>query len=165
VFRADWSLARSGEAFQGEGTVRDALDVADLDSEREHGYEMRMPLIGLEPANIVRRERSPGGEVVVDAGRELPGGEEFTITGLSRNRPVEVVMRTTSAPFTLRVHADGKHVGEWGFQPSGSGWQEATYTIPAETVRSGSLRVRLSPPEDAPLETHTAYHYWFVQRS
>ena len=165
VFRADWGLARSGEDFQGEGTVRDALDVADLDSEREHGYEMRMPLIGLEPANIVRRERSPGGEVVVDAGRELPGGEEFTITGLSRNRPVEVVMRTTSAPFTLRVHADGKHVGEWGFQPSGSGWQEATFTIPAESVRSGSLRVRLSPPEDAPLETHTAYHYWFVQRS
>jgi hypothetical protein len=165
VFRADWGLARSGEKFRGGGTVKDALDIADLESEREHDYEMRMPLIGLEPTNILTRERSPDGEVVLDGGRGLPGGEEFTITGLSPNRPVEVVMRTTSAPFSLQVYADGEHVGEWSFQPSGRGWQEATFTIPAEFVRSGSLRLRLSPPEDAPLETHTAYHYWFVQRS
>ena len=165
VFRADWSLAQSGEAFQGEGSVKDTLDIADLGSETEHDYEMHMPLIGLEPANFLTRERSPNGEMVVDGGRGLPGAEEFTIRGLSRNRPVEVVMRTTSAPFALQVQADGRHVGEWDFQPSGSRWQQATFTIPAESVRSGSLRVRLSPPEDAPLETHTAYYYWFVQRT
>jgi hypothetical protein len=164
VFRADWSLAQSGEAFQGEGSVKDTLDIADLGSETEHDYEMHMPLIGLEPANFLTQKRSPDGEVVVDGGRGLPGAEEFTIRGLSRNRPVEVVMRTTSAPFALQVQADGRHVGEWDFQPSGSRWQQATFTIPAESVRSGSLRVRLSPPEDAPLETHTAYCYWFVQR-
>ena len=165
VFRADWSLAQSGEAFQGEGSVKDTLDIADLGSETEHDYEMHMPLIGLEPANLLTRKRSPDGEVVVDGGRGLPGAEEFTIRGLSRNRPVEVVMRTTSAPFALQVQADGRYVGEWDFQPSGSRWQQATFTIPAESVRSGSLRVRLSPPEDAPLETHTAYYYWFVQRT
>ena len=165
VFRSDWSLAQSGEAFQGEGSVKDTLDIADLGSETEHDYEMHMPLIGLEPANLLTRKRSPDGEVVVDGGRGLPGAEEFTIRGLSRNRPVEVVMRTTSAPFALQVQADGRHVGEWDFQPSGSRWQQATFTIPAESVRSGSLRVRLSPPEDAPLETHTAYYYWFVQRT
>ena len=164
VFQADWSLAQSGEAFQGEGSVKDTLDIADLGSETEHDYEMHMPLIGLEPANFLTRERSPDGEMVVDGGRGLPGAEEFTIRGLSRNRPVEVVMRTTSAPFALQVQADGRYVGEWDFQPSGSRWQQATFTIPAESVRSGSLRVRLSPPEDAPLETHRAYYYWFVQR-
>jgi hypothetical protein len=165
VFRADWGLARSGETFRGEGTVRDTLDVADLENEREHDYEMRMPLIGLEPANLLTQKRSPDGEVVLDGGRGLPGAEEFTITGLSPNRSVEMVMRTSSAPFALQVQADGEHLGEWTFQPSGSRWQEATFTIPAQAVRSGSLRVRLSPSEDAPLETHTAYHYWFVQRS
>jgi hypothetical protein len=165
VFRADWGLARSGETFRGEGQVRDTLDVADLESEREHDYEMRMPLIGLEPANLLTQKRSPDGEVVLDGGRGLPGAEEFTITGLSPNRPVEMVMRTTSEPFALQVQADGKHIGVWAFQPSGSRWQEATFTIPAQSVRSESLRVRLSPAEDAPLETHTAYHYWFVQRS
>jgi hypothetical protein len=165
VYRADWSLARSGETFRGEGTVRDTLDVADLGSEREHDYKMRMPLIGLEPANLLTQKRSPDGEVILDGGRELPGAEEFTITGLSPNRPVDVVMRTSSAPFTLQVQADGKDLGEWVFQPSGSGWQEATFTIPAQSVLSGSLRLRLSPSRDAPLETHTAYHYWFVQQS
>jgi hypothetical protein len=165
VFRADWGLARSGETFRGGGTVKDTLDIADLASETEHDYEMHMPLIGLEPANLLTRKRSPDGEVILDGGRGLPGAEEFTIRGLSRNRPVEVVMRTTSAPFALQVQADGRHVGEWDFQPSGSRWQQATFTIPAESVRSGSLRVRLSPPEDAPLETHTAYFYWFVQRT
>jgi hypothetical protein len=165
VFRADWGLARSGETFRGRGTVKDSLDVADLGSEREHDYEMRMPLIGLEPANLLTRKRSPDGEVVLDGGRGIPGAEEFTIRGLSPNRPVEVVMRTSSAPFALQVQADGKHLGEWAFQPSGSGWQEAIFTIPAQSVRSGSLRVRLSSSEEAPLETHSAYHYWFVQDS
>jgi hypothetical protein len=76
-----------------------------------------------------------------------------------------MVMRTSDAPFTLQVQADDNGLGEWVFQPSGSGWQEATFTIPAQSVRSQSLRVRLSPSEVAPLETHTAYQYWFVQRS
>src|SRR5215210_6827359 len=38
VSRADWGLAQSGETFRGEGTVKDALDIADLASEREHDY-------------------------------------------------------------------------------------------------------------------------------
>src|SRR5215212_3530403 len=99
VFRADWGLARSGATLQGGGTVKDALDIADLESEREHDYEVRMPLIGLESTNILTREHSPDGEMILDGGRALPGAEEFTITGLSPNRPVEVVMRTSSAPF------------------------------------------------------------------
>jgi len=164
VYRADWRLAGSGEVFVGKGKVRDTLDVADIQSEDEHDYEMRLPLIGLEPENIVLRESYPSGRVVVDAGRRVPGSEEFTVGNLSAGRPLRVVLRTTNAPFILQVHADGEFVGEWSIQPSGRGWQEATFTIPAQYVRTGTLRVRLSPPEDTPLATHTAYHYWFVQR-
>jgi hypothetical protein len=166
VSRADWSLAQSGNTFRGQGSLKDSLDVADLASEKEHDYHIEMPLIGLEPANLLRRERSPEGEMIVDGGRGVQGAEQFTVRGLSPNRPVEVFMRTTSAPFALQVQADGQDLGQWIFQPStrSSGWQEATFRIPAEAVRSGSLRVRLSSPKQAPLETHTAYHYWFVQR-
>jgi hypothetical protein len=166
VSRADWSLAQSGNTFRGQGSLKDSLDVADLASEKEHDYHIEMPLIGLEPANLLRRERSPEGEMIVDGGRGVQGAEQFTVRGLSPNRPVEVFMRTTSAPFALQVQADGQDLGQWIFQPStrSSGWQEATFRIPAEAVRSGSLRVRLSSPQQAPLETHTAYHYWFVQR-
>src|SRR5215218_9005535 len=165
----DWFSDFYASGVFGEEIARFSLssrpDVAGLGSEREHDYEMRMPLIGLEPANLLTRKRSPDGEVVLDGGRGIPGAEEFTIRGLSPNHPVEVVMRTSDAPFTLQVQADGDLLGEWAFQPSGSGWQEATFTIPAQSVRSRSLRVRLSPSEAAPLEIHTAYHYWFVQRS
>jgi hypothetical protein len=166
VSRADWSLAQSGNTFRGQGSLKDSLDVADLASEKEHHYHIEMPLIGLEPANLLRRERSPEGEMIVDGGRGVQGAEQFTIRGLSPNHPVEVFMRTTSAPFALQVQADGEEVGQWIFQPStsSSGWQEATFRIPAQQVRSGSLRVRLSAPKQAPLESHTAYHYWFVQR-
>jgi hypothetical protein len=166
VSRADWSLAQSGNTFRGQGSLKDSLDVADLASEKEHDYHIEMPLIGLEPANLLRRERSPEGEMIVDGGRGVQGAEQFTVRGLSPNHPVEVFMRTTSAPFALQVQADGQDLGQWIFQPStrSSGWQEATFRIPAEAVRSGSLRVRLSSPQQAPLETHTAYHYWFVQR-
>ncbi|MEJ7816320.1 MAG: hypothetical protein WKF53_14210, partial [Rubrobacter sp.] len=90
VFKADWSLAHSGETLRGEGTVRDTLDVADLESEREHDYEMRMPLIGLEPENIVLRESYPSGRVVVDAGRGVAGSEELTVGNLSAGRPLRV---------------------------------------------------------------------------
>jgi hypothetical protein len=164
--RADWSLAQSGNTFRGQGSLKDSLDVADLASEKEHDYHLEMPLIGLEPANLLRRERSPEGEMIVDGGRSVQGAEQFTIRGLSPNHPVEVWMRTTSAPFALQVQADGQEVGQWIFQPSArsSGWQQATFRIPAQAVRSRSLRVRLSSPKQAPLETHTAYHYWFVQR-
>jgi hypothetical protein len=166
VSRADWSLAQSGNTFRGQGSLKDSLDVADLASEKEHDYHLEMPLIGLEPANLLRRERSPEGEMIVDGGRSVQGAEQFTIRGLSPNHPVEVWMRTTSAPFALQVQADGQEVGQWIFQPSASssGWQQATFRIPAQAVRSRSLRVRLSSPKQASLETHTAYHYWFVQR-
>jgi hypothetical protein len=165
VSRAEWSLAQSGHNFRGQGSLKDSLDVADLTSEKEHDYHIDMPLIGLQPANLLRRERSPQGEMIVDGGRAVQGAEQFTIRGLSPNHPVEVWMRTTSAPFALQVQADGEDLGQWIFQPSArSGWQEATFRIPAEAVRSGSLRVRLSATPQAPLETHTAYHYWFVQR-
>ena len=165
VSRAEWSLAQSGHTFRGQGSLKDSLDVADLTSEKEHDYHIDMPLIGLQPANLLRRERSPEGEMIVDGGRAVQGAEQFTIRGLSPNHPVEVWMRTTSAPFALQVQADGEDLGQWIFQPSArSGWQETTFRIPAQHVRSESLRVRFSGPQRAPLETHTAYHYWFVQR-
>ena len=62
VYRADWSLTDGGEAFVGEGKARDKLDVADLQSEGEHAYKMRLPSIGLEPENIILQDSYPSGE-------------------------------------------------------------------------------------------------------
>lgn len=164
IYKADWDKARSGESFPGTGE-KDSLDVADLYSEEAHDYEMELPLIGLEPENVITEDYDPAyGSSVVDAGREIPGAEAFTARNLSANRPLKIVMRTTNDPFELRVRANGEDVGTWVFEEDyGYGWQETSFTVPARFVRSDTLRLELLPPEDEPLQTHTAYHYWFVQ--
>lgn len=163
MYRADWSLARSGASFRGEGEVRDTIDVADIQSEEQHDYQARTPLVGLAPSNLLLRQEYPDGDVVTDAGRQVPGSEEFVVSGLSPGRPLTVVMRTTSAPFDLRVRADGRYAGRWVFQSTASGWLDVSYTIPAEYVNSESLRIELLPSKDAPLVPHAPYYYWFAQ--
>jgi hypothetical protein len=163
VYEANWDMAGSGEPFAGEGEVRDSLDVAEIEGEEAHDYQTRLPLVGLDTSNILVREYTSNGRLVVDAGRGVPGVEAFTVRNLSTERPMRIEMRTTGAPFTLRVRADGEPAGEWGFEPSGGGWKRASFTIPAELINSESLRVELLPPEDEPMASHTAFHYWFVQ--
>lgn len=163
IYEANWDLAGSGEAFVGDGEVKDSLDVAEIESEEEHDYETRLPLVGLDTSNTLVREYTADGRLVVDAGREVPGIEAFTVENLSAGDPLRIEMRTTGGPFTLRVKADGEPAGEWSFEPSGGGWKRASFTIPAEFVNSESLRVELMPPEDEPMSSHTAFHYWFVQ--
>ena len=163
VHKANWDLAGSGESFAGEGEVKDSLDVADTESEEDHDYETRLPLVGLDTSNILVQEYTSDGRLVVDAGRTVPGIESFTVKNLAADLPLRIEMRTTGAPFTLRVRAGGKPAGEWNFEPSGGGWKRASFTVPAELVRSETLRVELRPPEDEPASGHTAFHYWFVQ--
>ena len=163
IYKANWNLAGSGEAFTGEGEVKDSLDVAEIESEEEHDYETRLPLVGLDTSNTLVQEYTSDGRLVVDAGRGVPGVEEFTVRNVSPGDPLRIEMRTTGAPFTLRVEADGEAAGEWNFQPTGRGWKRASFTIPAEFVDSKTLRVELLPPEDEPMSSHTAFHYWFVQ--
>jgi hypothetical protein len=165
VYKADWSLVNSGETppEATKDAVRDSLDVAELHSEDAHGYEMQFPEVGLEPDNVLVREFYPDGREVVDAGRAIAGTETFIARNLTPGEPVEIVMRTTGASFDLRVFANGKKAGNWNFQSPGSGWHEATFTVPADLVRAGELKIELRPPEDAPLAKHTAFHYWFIQ--
>ena len=163
VYKANWGLAGSGEAFVGDGEVKDSLDVAEIESEEEHDYETRLPLVGLDTSNVLVREYTADDRPVVDTGRGVPGVEAFTVGNLAPGEPLRIEMRTTGEPFTLRVRADGEPAGEWNFQPSGEGWKRASFTVPAKLVRSGTLRAELLPPEDEPMGAHTAFHYWFVQ--
>ena len=165
IYKANWRLANSGEnPVETKGRIKDSLDVAELKSEAEHGYEMKFPQIGLKPDNALVREFYPNGKEVVDAGRVVPGTEKFTVKNLEPGRPVEISMRTTGASFDLNVMADGKQAGTWSFQSPGSGWHETSFAVPADLVKSGKLRVELRPPKDTPLANHTAFHYWFIQK-
>ncbi len=185
AFKADWALARSGDLSRSggfpegtpQGRVRDTLDVADLESEREHDHEIRMVQIGLQPDSLLRRGSYPNGGRVADGGRRITGDESFTARNLTPGRPLTIVMRTsateptepTGEPPVLRVSVDGRDAGEWDFRATGGGgpggdWQEPSFTVPAELVRSASVRIELlSFGRHAPYGSHAPFHYWFVQ--
>src|ERR1019366_9576152 len=75
---ADWSKLGSGEKpwtlSAGERVV-DAIDVADLESERDHDYE----LLGARDGEEIAHEGiSPDGAAVIDGGRTQRSVERFT---------------------------------------------------------------------------------------
>ena len=179
AYEANWTLARSGDLPKEAtgGSVRDAIDVADLASEEEHGYEMRMSRAGLQPGSLLERGTYPSGEPVADGGRRITGDEAFTVRNLTPGRPLTIVARTSAAelgantedPPILRVSVDGRDAGEWDFRHTAGGdsdgeWRESSFAVPAELVRSGSVRVELlSSGRYAPYRSHAPFHYWFVQ--
>lgn len=166
VWKADWSTANSGDRpllHPGEN-IRDTLDVAELESERNHGYELRMPQPGLQPESTLARLAYAGGQVVADGGRRVSGAESFTVRNLSPGKPLKIVMRTAIGEMAgepaLRVAVNGQEAGEWMLNPESEGgdWQEPSFTIPAEMVRSSTARIEItSTGRRAP------FHYWFLQ--
>ena len=96
ILKADWKLAHTGDRPRSvpESSIRDTLDISDLNSEEAHGYDIRMAQIGLQPpSNLYRMDA--GGETVADGGRTITGNESFTVQNLSPGKPLTLVMRTT----------------------------------------------------------------------
>lgn len=109
--------------MQPHWVVKDSLDVADLASEREHGYtieyedgvfpdvpnpfrrnfgyheevDLKWPGIENEVVNLIPQLWADGSIYdydIVDAGRRITGSESFTFTSLDPHRPVHLIMRT-----------------------------------------------------------------------
>lgn len=165
VWRADWSMANSGTLplLLPRQSVRDTLDIAGLESEQDHGYELRMPQVGLQPESVLARLAYTNGEVVADGGRRISGTESFTVRNLSPGRPLRIVMRTAvgemvGEPARLRVVVDGREAGEWTLDPENGDWQEPTFMVPAELVRSNTVRIELLS-----FDRRAPFHYWFLQ--
>jgi hypothetical protein len=165
VWKADWSAANSGDlplSYPRE-KIRDTLDVAELESERNHGYELRMPRAGLQPESTLARLSYADGQVVADGGRRISGAESFTVRNLSPGQPLKIVMRTAAGeisgePARLRVVVDSKEAGEWTLNPANGDWQEPSFTVPAELVRSSTSRIEITAPD-----RRAPFHYWFLQ--
>lgn len=61
-------------------------------------------------------------------------------------------------PARLRVVVDGKEAGEWTLNPESGEWQEPSFTVPAELVRSDTARIEIASPD-----RRAPFHYWFLQ--
>ncbi|MEW6579647.1 MAG: hypothetical protein AB1435_10685 [Chloroflexota bacterium] len=179
VYAADWTTTRPEEiaaqastldAVQGLALV-DAVDVAYLSSEAEHGYTWW-------------QDQSPPGFVTevythwyhacglpdqsacraTDGGRVLTGGEAFTV----HTRPGEDLLLVTrvhgrtSVP--LAIFVDGVRVAE-RVQPAVPGrWVEIVTWVPAAQITGTRTRVRIEADVyDSRADAYSPYYHWAYQ--
>jgi hypothetical protein len=156
AYVADWSNLGSGEnpwTPIGTGKIFDALDVADLESEADHDYE----LLGAHDGEEVAHEGiSPDGATVVDGGRTRRTVERFDAF-LPQGIAVQGIVRLDGPAGTrVQVIANQRSIGtlELGDDED---WVERTFEIPPSSGRG---------PSNLELRTEggaiTTFHYWFV---
>jgi hypothetical protein len=162
IYQPDWSsFDGSAQPFtlRPAELVVDELDLADLISEKAHGYRLSKRAIGFIDMKLLphpnQRDRD-----VFDAGRIVPGdvSESFTLRGFSPERPVRLVFRsapTHNAAFFVRIDGRAPEVVE--LTPS-DGWVEMSVEIPGESVGT-VLRVQLEPARGE----RRLFHVWGIQ--
>jgi hypothetical protein len=154
------SLDRSEQPFSlkpGERRV-DGVDMADLVSEKAHGYTLSNGSVGFVRMKLLPNPALPR-EDLWDAGRIVPPGvrETFILSGLDPEKPVTLLLRAApTEPTDLDVEADpnvSKHVQ----LPQRDGWLEQRVDL--GTPGTSRLSVRI----DAQRGERTLFHVWAVQ--
>ncbi|GAB2738439.1 hypothetical protein GCM10027174_09580 [Salinifilum aidingensis] len=172
IHRADWDAAEPDTTplkAMRAGTVRDHVNVADLDDERAHDYQVDPAHTGFQPTTDLDTERTRRGQVV-DSGRKVLGGETMTVRHLTPGLPLTITGRIEAvddetSPYGIEVSVDGRRVGSWHRADARAGWAEPTFTIPARFVTDESLRLRFGSHDAflSPLPDYVSYGYWFSQ--
>ena len=160
LYRADWrALDRRGSPrnlVAGERII-DELDVADLISERNHGYAT-LPTTGYIRQRVLADPADPQADLF-DAGRIVPGGHAERATLLSPPGGGRLVVRVAPEK-TMRVEVavDGKRVGELVGEPKIGTWQELDLPLP--TMVDSHFELTLTVLEG----TSVHYHAWVLAR-
>ncbi len=161
LYQPRWeSLDHSEQPFSlapGERRV-DGVDMADLVSEREHGYALSNGSVGHVLMKLLPNPKLPR-EDLWDAGRIVPPGvrESFTLSGLDPGRPVALILRAApTEPVPLALEADPnveKHVE----LPRRDGWLEQRIELGTPGVTRLSVRLSAQRVE------RVLFHVWAVQ--
>ncbi|CAN90669.1 hypothetical protein predicted by Glimmer/Critica [Sorangium cellulosum So ce56] len=161
IYQADWSPLAHGEApasMREDERIVDELDVADLVSEREHGYAFPRPQAGFVGFSVLPDPRGSGQDRF-DAGRVIPGGRsEVARLHAPREGQGRLVVRT-AAPraATIRATADGREIGHLALK-RGDGWTEASLDLPEGLPETFTLTLT---PVDGEWVDH---HVWILDR-
>jgi hypothetical protein len=143
---AKWDLLGSGEQPSGGGNVVDALDVADVESEAEHAYDLAGAKRG-EDALVLADQRLDGGRIGRSYDRfelqMVPGGRLITRLG-------------TTAPLTfVTVKIDG--VAAKGLELTDT-WQEHSLEMPANAA-GGRHRIEIVAASG---QRFISLHHWAI---
>lgn len=156
AYDADWSKLGTGEKpWTRSDAVIDSVDVADLESEADHAYE----LLGAQDGDEIAREGlSPHGEPVIDGGRTRRTLERFVVR-LRSGELAHGIVRLEGQPGTrVRIVANGEPVGEFTLREEDVDWVERTFEVPSKLAAPRTV-IELHV-QGAPL---TLFHYWFVR--
>jgi hypothetical protein len=158
AYTADWSKLGSGEmpwSLPPGAAVLDSVDVADLESESDHDYE----LLGAHDGEQTAHEGiSPAGTTVVDGGRTQRTVERFTAHLPSGAAGHGIVRLDGPAGARVEVLSNEQPVTAFDLGAD-EDWVEVSFEIPAGMVGERSTIELRS--ESAPL---TVFHYWFIDR-
>ena len=146
---ARWDGLGTGELpWTKLAVVHDTLDVADLESEQAHAYDL---LGAHEGEQVTREENAPDGALVLDGGRTRRLQDRF-FARLPPG-PLVAVMRVESEARTLEVRAAGRPIATVSV-PSGP-WSEVRFDVPPET-RGDRVEIEVRGAA-----AFTSFHYWF----
>jgi hypothetical protein len=156
AYVADWSSLGSGERpWSSPEVVLDAVDVADLESEAAHGYQL---LGARDGEDVVHEGSSPSGARVVDGGRTHRAVERFAVNlpaGVGARGIVRLAGRSGT---TVSVLVRGTPVAEFTLAEADD-WAEQAFDLP-----SVSEAARTPIELRAAGDRLTTFHYWFVAR-
>jgi hypothetical protein len=161
LYRPRWeSLDRSEQPFSIKPNERrvDGVDMADLVSEKEHGYRLSNGSVGhvlmklLPHPSFVRED-------LWDAARIVPPGvrESFTLKGLDPARPVSLILRAAPSETTLLSLEADPGISKSVELKAKDGWLEQRVDLGSPGV--SELAVRLESPKGE----HVLFHVWAVQ--
>jgi hypothetical protein len=155
AYVADWSKLESGTTpWSSSAPILDAIDVADLESESDHEYEL---LGARDGEQTVYEGSSPQDRTVVDGGRTGRARERF-VAHLPPGRSARAIVRLR-ADAASRVHVivNGTPAGDLNVDSDEGDWTETTFDLPSNATGPRTrIEIRVEGP---PL---TVFHYWFV---
>jgi hypothetical protein len=161
LYQARWdSLDRSEQPFSLLATERriDGVDLADLVSERQHGYALGNGAIGHVMMKMLPNPAFSR-EDLWDAGRIVPPGvrQSFTLSGLDPLRPVALILRAApTETLELALEAD-PNVAVRAKLPRKDGWLEQRVELGTPGVSQLSVRIEARNAE------LVLFHVWAVQ--
>lgn len=176
VWAADWSATGSGDVPDRPvpGRIVAHVDVGDPLDEAAHGYGVDRALLGLVPTTILRGEDRADGQRIIDSGREVIGGEHFTVRGLVPGVPVTLTARVEARePLVDRntqagvvaVGVDGRPAGVWEFTTDDRSWTQDSIVLPGDLITGSEITVTLGPrqPYLQPYPDYRSFSYWVSQ--
>ncbi len=164
AYEADWSLLGSGATPWSRKDraldLIDEIDVADLESEAAHQFE----LLAHDNEEVVGDAYAPEGDRVIDGGRGWRSADRF-VASLRPNQRAWGIIRvapTKGAKTTIDIRAAGDLVASFTLGEddpfSSATWIEQSFVVPAEDAK-----------EKTPVElvarqgSFSSYHYWFIR--